>query len=73
MLKLLQARFQQYMNWELPELQAGFTKVWEARNQIASIYWMIQKAREFKKIIYFHFIDYANAFDSVDQKTMENS
>ena len=73
MSKILQAQLQQYVNHKLPDVQAGFRKGRGTRNQIASIYWIIEKAREFKKIIYFHFIDYANAFDSVDQKTMENS
>ena len=73
MLQTLQASLQQDVNQELPDFQAGFRKGRGTRNQIASIYWIIEKAREFKKIIYFHFIDYANAFDSVDQKTMENS
>ena len=61
------------MNQELPDIQAGFRRGRGTRDQPSNICWIIEKAREFKKIIYFHFIDYANAFDSVDQKTMENS
>ena len=59
MLKVLQARLQQYVNQELPDVQAGFRKGRGARDQIASIYWIIEKAREFQKHIYFCFIDYA--------------
>ena len=59
MLKVLQARLQQYMNHELPDVQAGFRKGRGTRNQIANIYWIIEKAREFQKNIYFFFIDYA--------------
>ena len=62
MLKILQARLQQYMNCELPDVQAGFRKVRETRDQIASICWIIEKAREFQKSIYLCFIDYAKAF-----------
>ena len=65
MLKILQAGLQQYMNWELPNVQAGFRKVRETRDQIANICWIIEKAREFQKNIYFCFIDYAKAFDCV--------
>ena len=65
MLKILQARLQQYMNHELPEAQAGFRKGRGTRNQIAYICWIIEKAREFQKNIYFCFIDYAKAFDCV--------
>ena len=57
MLKILQARFQQYMNRELPDVQAGFRKSRETRDQIANIYWIIEKAREFQKNIYFCFVD----------------
>ena len=67
MLKILQARFQQYVNHELPDVQTGFRKDRETRDQIANIRWIIQKAREFQKNIYFCFIDYAKAFDCVDQ------
>ena len=63
MLKILQARLQQYMNGELPDVQAGLRKGRETRNQIANIRWIIEKAREFQKNIYFCFIDYAKAFD----------
>ena len=63
MLKILQARLQQYVNHELPDVQAGSRK---SRDQIANICWIIEKAREFQKNIYFCFIDYAKAFDSVD-------
>ena len=66
MLKILHARLQQYMNHELPGVQAGFRKGRGARDQIANICWVIQKAREFQKNIYFCFIDYTKAFDCVD-------
>ena len=66
MLKILQARLQQYMNYELPDVQAGFRKGRGTRDQIANIPWIIKKAREFQKNIYFCFIDYAKAFDYVD-------
>ena len=65
MLKILQARLQQYMNRELSDVQAGFRKGRGTRDQIANIHWIIEKAREFQKNIYFCFIDYAKAFDSV--------
>ena len=73
MLKILQARLQQYMNQELPDVQAGFRKVRGTKNQIANIHWIIEKAREFQKNIYFCFIDYAKAFDCVDHNKLENS
>ena len=63
MLKILQARLQQYLNQELPDVQAGFKKGRGTRDQIANICWIIEKAREFQKNIYFYFIDYAKAFD----------
>ena len=66
MLKILQARFQQHVNRELPDVQPGFRKGKETRDQIANICWIIKKAREFQKNIYFCFIDYAKAFDCVD-------
>ena len=66
MLKILQARLQQYVNSELPDVQAGFRKGRGTRDQIANIHWIIEKAREFQKNIYFCFIDYAKAFDCVD-------
>jgi len=66
MLKILQTRHQQCMNWELPNVQAGFRKGIGTRNQIASIHWIIGKAREFQKNIYFCFIDYTKAFNYVD-------
>ena len=66
MLKIFQARIQQYVNRELPDVQAGFRKGRGARDQIANIRWIIKKAREFQKNIYFSFIDYAKAFDCVD-------
>ena len=66
MLKILQARLQQYMNHELPDVQAGFRKDRGTRDQIANIRWIMEKAREFQKNIYFCFIDYAKAFDCVD-------
>ena len=66
MLKILQVRLQQYMNQEVPDVQAGFRKGRGTRDQIANIHWIIKKAREFQKIIYFCFIDYVKAFDCVD-------
>ena len=66
MLKILQARLQQYMNRELPDAQAGFRKGRGTRDQIANICWIIEKAREFQKNIYFCFTDYAKAFDCMD-------
>ena len=66
MLKILQASLQQYMNRELPDVQTGFIKGRGSRDQIANIRWIIAKAREFQKNIYFCFIDYAKAFDCVD-------
>ena len=66
MLKILQARHQQYMNHEFPDVQAGFRKGRGTRDQIANIHWFIEKAREFQKNIYFWFIDYAKASDYVD-------
>ena len=69
MLKILQARLQQYVNRELPDVQAGFRKGRATRDQIANIHWIIEKAREFHKNIYFCFIDYAKAFDCVDHNT----
>ena len=68
MLKILQARLQQYINNELPDVQAGFRKGRWTRDQIANIRWIIKKAREFQKNIYFCFIDYAKAFDCVNHK-----
>ena len=73
MLKILQARLQQYMNPELPDVQSGFRKCRGTRGQIASIHCIIKKAREFQKNIYFCFIDYAKAFDCVDHSKLENS
>ena len=66
MLKTLQARFQQYVNHELPDVQAGFRKGRRTRDQIANISWVMEKAREFQENINFCFIDYAKAFDCVD-------
>ena len=66
MLKILQARLQQFVNCELPDVQAGFRKGRGTRDQIADIHWIMEKAREFQKNIYFCFIDYAKAFDYVD-------
>ena len=73
MLKILHARLQQYVNCELPDVQAGFRKGREKRNQIANISWIIKKAREFQKNIYFCFINYAKAFDCVDHHKLENT
>ena len=70
MLKILQARLQQYMNHELPDVQAGFRKSRGTRDQIANICRIIEKAREFQKNIYFCFIDYAEAFDCVDHNKL---
>ena len=70
MLKILQARFQQYMNWELPDIQSGFRKVRGMRDQIANIRWIIEKAREFQNNVYFWFIDYAKAFDWMGHKKL---
>ena len=70
MLKIFQARLQQYVNSELPDVQAGFRKGRGTRNQIANIHWIIKKAREFQKNIYFGFIDYAKAFDCVDHNKL---
>ena len=70
MLKIFQARLQQYMNCELPDVQAGFRKGRETKDQFADICWIIEKAREFQKNIYFCFIDYAKAFDCVDHNKL---
>ena len=70
MLKILQERFQQYLNQELPEIQAGFTKGRGTREQIANICWIIEKTREFQKKIYFCFMDYAKAFDCVSHNKL---
>ena len=69
-LKILQARFQQYVNHELPVVQTGFRKVWGTGDQIANIFWIIEKASKFQKIICFCFIDYAKAFDCVDHNKL---
>ena len=71
MLKILQARLQQYVNCEIPHVQTGFRK--GTRDQIANIHWIIEKAREFQNNIYFCFTDYAKAFDCVDYNKLENS
>ena len=74
MLKILQARLQQYVNQELPDVQAEFRKGRGTKDQIDSNWWIIEKAREFQKNIYFWFIiDYAKAFDCVDHNKLENS
>ena len=73
MLKILQAKLQQYVNWELPDVQAEFRKGRGTRDQIANICWIMEKEREFQKNIYFCFIDYAKAFDCVDHNKLENS
>ena len=70
MLKILQARLQQYVNHEIPDVQAGFRKGRGTRGQIANICWIMEKAREFQKNIYFCFIDYAKAFDCVDHNKL---
>ena len=73
MLKILQARLQQYVNHELPDVEIGFRKGRGTRDQIANICWIIRKAGEFQKNIYFCFIDYAKTFDCVDHNKLENS
>ena len=73
MLIILQARLQQYVNRELPDVLAGFRKGRGTRDQIADIHWITEKAREFQKSIYFCFIDYAKTFDCVDHNKLENS
>ena len=73
MLKILQARLQQYMNYELPDVQAGFQKGRGTRDQTANIRWITGKSREFQKNIYFCFIDYTKAFNCVDHNKLENS
>ena len=73
MLKILQARLQQYVNCELPHVQAGFRKGRRTRDQIANIRWIIKKAKDFQKNIYFCFIDYTKVFDCVDHNKLENS
>ena len=70
MLKIFQARLQQYVNWELPDVQAGFRKGRGTRDQIANICWIIEKSREFQKSIYFSIIDYAKTFDCVDHNKL---
>ena len=73
MLKILQARLQQYVNCELSVVQAGFRKGRGTRDQIANMHWMIKKTTEYQKNIYLCFIDYAKAFDCVDHNKLENS
>ena len=70
MLKILQARLQQYVNHGLPDVQAGFRKVRGTRDQMANIHWIIEKAREFQKNIYFCLVDYVKAFDCVDHNKL---
>ena len=70
MLKILWARLQQYVNCELPDVQAGFSKGRGTRDQIANTRWIMEKAKEFQKHIYFCFLDYAKAFDCVDHKKL---
>ena len=70
MLKTLQARLQQYVNQELPDVESGFIKGRETRDQISNICWIIEKAREFQKNIYFFFIDYAKTFECVDHNKL---
>ena len=71
MLKIFQARLQQYTNYEIPDVQAGFREDRGTRDQIAKIHWIIEKAREFQKNIYFCFIDYTKAFDCVDNDKLQ--
>ena len=73
MFKILLARLQQYVNLELPDVQAGFRKDRGARDKIPNIHWIIKKAREFQKNIYFCFVDYAKVFDCVNHNKLENS
>ena len=73
MLKIPEASLQEYMNWELPNVQAGFRKDRGTRDQTANIHWISEKAKEFQKNIYFCFIDYTKAFDCVDHNKLENS
>ena len=73
MFKIIQARLQQYMNCEFPDVQAGFRKGRGTTDQIANIHWIIEKASDFQKNICFCFIDYAKAFDHVDHNKLENS
>ena len=73
MLKIFQAKLQQYVNREIPDVQARFRKARRTRDQIANICWIIKKAREFQKNIYFCFTDYTKAFDCVDHNKLENS
>ena len=73
MLKILQGRLQQYVNWEIPDVQARFREARRTRDQIVNILWIIEEAREFQKNIYFCFIDYVKAFDCVDHNKLENS
>ena len=70
MLKIFKVRLQQYVNYELPDAQAGFRKGRETRDQIVNICWIMEKAREFQKNIYFCYIDYAKAFDCVDHNEL---
>ena len=70
MLKILQARLQQYMNWEIPDVQAGFRKGRGTRGQIANVHWILEKAREIQKDIFFCFTDYTKTFDSVDHNKL---
>ena len=70
MFKILQARLQQYMNWEFPDVQAGFRKGKGTGQQTVNIHWIIEKAREFQKNIYFCFTDYVEAFDCVDHNKL---
>ena len=73
MLKILQTRLQQYVNQELPDVQAGFRKGRRTKDRIANICWIIEKTRESQKNIYLWFMDYAKAFDCVDHEKLENS
>ena len=70
MLKIVQARLQQYMKWEISDVQAGFRKGRGTRDQIANIHWIIKKARELQKTMYFCFIEYSKAFDCVDHNKL---
>ena len=73
MLEILQARLQVYVNQELSDVQAGFRKGRGARDQVVNVHWIMEKAKEFQKNIYFSFIDYTKAFDCIDHNKLENS
>ena len=73
MLKIIQERLQQYVNWKIPDVQVEFRKGWGTTDHTANISWIVEKARELQKNIYFCFVDYTKAFDCVDHNKLENS